>query len=63
MGLLQKFLIEPASLTPEEWGELVPLLIPALKAGIEQHSPAIPSAELLLQILSRLPEQLGGGPK
>ena len=63
VGLLQRFLIDPASLTPEEWGELVPLLIPALKAGIEQHSPAIPSAKLLLKILSRLPEQLDGGPK
>jgi len=63
VGLLQKFLIDPASLTPEEWRELVPLLIPALKAGIEQHSPAIPSAELLLKILSRLPEELDRGPK
>lgn len=63
VGLLQKFLIDPASLTPEEWRELMPLLIPALKAGIEQHSPAIPSAELLLKILSRLPEELDGGPK
>ena len=63
VGLLQRFLFDPASLTPEEWRELVPLIIPALKAGIEQHSPAIPSANLLLKILSRLPEELDGGPK